>query len=49
MSNYRTAIVEFFSQGKRQYDIFRLLNVPQQTVSNTIRRFKQFGYESRRP
>ena len=33
----------------RQYDIVRLLNVPKQTVSKAVNRFKELGHDGRRP
>ena len=49
MSNKRSAILELFRRGKRQCDIVRLLNVPRQTVSKAIIRFKELGHEGDRP
>ncbi|GFT56190.1 hypothetical protein TNCV_129861 [Trichonephila clavipes] len=38
-----------FQQGKRQREIVRLLNVPRQTVSDAICRFKDLGNDGQRP
>ncbi|GFT85956.1 hypothetical protein TNCV_3255981 [Trichonephila clavipes] len=37
----RSAILDLFQQGKRRCEIVRLLNVPRQTVSDAICRFKE--------
>ncbi|UYV84292.1 hypothetical protein LAZ67_X001765 [Cordylochernes scorpioides] len=42
------AIIELFRRGKRQYEIVRLLKVPQQAVSKAIHRFNEFGHEGDR-
>lgn len=49
MSNKREVIFELFLSGKKQSEISRLLNVPKQTVSDAIRRFKELGHSGRRP
>jgi len=49
MSNKRSAILELFRAGKRQYEIVHLLNVPKQTISDAITRFKELGHDGRRP
>ncbi|VDO69575.1 unnamed protein product [Heligmosomoides polygyrus] len=49
MSNQRAAILELHRQGKRQCDIVSLLHVARSTVSKTILRFKELGYEGDRP
>ncbi|GFW20365.1 uncharacterized protein TNCV_3458031 [Trichonephila clavipes] len=49
MSSKRSAILELFQQGKRQCEIVCLLNVPRQTVSVAICRFKELGNDDRRP
>lgn len=49
MSNKSGVILELFRQGKRQCEIVRLLNVPRQTVSDAINRFKELGHDGRRP
>ena len=49
MSNKRGAILELFRKGMRQCDIVRLLNVPEQTVSKAVNRFKELGHDGRRP
>jgi len=49
MSNKRSAILELFRAGKRQCEIVRLLNMPKQTISDAINRFKELGHDGRRP
>ncbi|GBM01374.1 hypothetical protein AVEN_135796-1 [Araneus ventricosus] len=49
MSSKRSAILELFKRGKRQCEIVRLLNVPRQTASDAICRFKELGNHGRRP
>ena len=49
MSNKRSAILELFRKEMRQCDIVRLLNVPKQTVSKAVIRFKELGHDGRRP
>ncbi|GFW91682.1 DDE_3 domain-containing protein [Trichonephila clavipes] len=48
MSRKRSAIYEWFQHGKRQCEIFRLLNVARQTVSDVICRFKELSNDDRR-
>ena len=48
MSNKRSTILELFRKGMRQCDIVRLLNVPKQTVSKAVNRFKELGNDGRR-
>ena len=49
MSNKHVAIVGLFREGKRQCEIFRLLNVPQQIVSDAIRHFNELDHTGQRP
>ncbi|GFX24142.1 uncharacterized protein TNCV_2436351 [Trichonephila clavipes] len=49
MSRKISAILELFQRGKRLCEIVRLLNVPRQTVSDAICRFKELGNDNRRP
>lgn len=49
MAKERSAILELHRRGKRQCEIVRLLNVPQQTVSKGIRRYEELGHEGDRP
>ncbi|GFT19315.1 paired domain-containing protein [Trichonephila clavipes] len=49
MSSKGSTILELFQQGKRQCEIVYLLNVPRQTVSDTICRFREFGNDGRLP
>ncbi|GFS81717.1 uncharacterized protein TNCV_2706641 [Trichonephila clavipes] len=48
MSNKRSVILELFRRGKRQCGVVRLLNVPRQTVSDAVCRFKELGNYGRR-
>lgn len=45
----RAAIISLFLAGKRQVDIRRTLNVSQQLVSKTIKRYKELGTAQDRP
>ncbi|GFU76421.1 paired domain-containing protein [Trichonephila clavipes] len=47
MSSKWSSILKLFQQEKRQCEIVRLLNVPIQTVSDAICRFKELGNDGR--
>ena len=49
MSNKDSAILKLFRKGMRQCDIVRLLNVPKQTVSKAVNRFKELSHDGRHP
>ena len=49
MSSKRTAVIELFKKGTRQCDISRLLGMPKQTVSDTVRRYRELGHSGDRP
>lgn len=49
MLNKLPAILELFCQGKRQYYIICLLNMPQQPVSDTGRHFPELGRDGNSP
>lgn len=49
MTKTREIIIQLFRAGKRQSEIGRMLNVPRQTISDAIQRFKELGHTGRRP